>query len=119
MGLPSLLVAFAGANTTGLAAVWFLFGVPAAFLSALIARIAERRGRNWFLFLWLSVVFSPLIMGLVVAFAGPDQPALTTPAPHAQGDSLDKLERLAKLKDSGAISEAEYEDKKRALLDEV
>jgi hypothetical protein len=42
-----------------------------ATLSILIGRAAMRKGRSFWSFYWLSVVFSPLILGLVVAIMKP------------------------------------------------
>jgi len=39
--------------------------------------------------------------------------------PPADADALSRLERLAKLRESGALTEAEFEAEKRQLLDEI
>jgi len=44
---------------------------------------------------------------------------LTSHRGTSEGDSMSKLERLADLFKEGLISEAEYESKKQALLDEI
>lgn len=41
------------------------------------------------------------------------------PTRSARDEALDQLEKLAKLRDSGAISQEEYELKKAALLDKI
>lgn len=40
-------------------------------------------------------------------------------APDADDDPLDRLERLADLRDRGALTQAEFESKKRELLDRI
>ena len=41
------------------------------------------------------------------------------PTKSARDEALDQLEKLAKLRDSGAISAEEYEQKKAALMDKI
>jgi len=41
------------------------------------------------------------------------------PTKSARDEALDQLEKLAKLRDSGAISTEEYEQKKAALMDKI
>jgi uncharacterized membrane protein YdbT with pleckstrin-like domain len=47
---------------------------------------------------------------------GPEQPAAPTSAAPAQDNVLQQIEQLARLKDSGAITEMEFESKKQELL---
>lgn len=58
----------------------------------------------------VSVVLSPII-GLVVGLLSPSN-ATEAPAP----DKYTRLESLARLKESGAITQEEYEAEKRKLL---
>ena len=46
-------------------------------------------------------------------------PAAQTPAPTAPPDAVEQIRRLAELRDSGALTDAEFEAKKKKLLDEV
>ena len=41
------------------------------------------------------------------------------PTRNARDEALDQLEKLAKLRDSGAISPEEYEQKKASLMDKI
>lgn len=43
----------------------------------------------------------------------------TQPTRSTRDEALDQLEKLAKLRDSGAISPEEYEQKKAALMDKI
>ena len=45
--------------------------------------------------------------------------AAAQPTRSARDEALDQLEKLAKLRDSGAISPEEYEQKKAALMDKI
>jgi len=45
--------------------------------------------------------------------------AASDQATGAGGDALSKLERLAKLRDAGALTDAEFNEEKRQLLDEI
>ena len=47
------------------------------------------------------------------------QPEQEEPKPDTAIDIYDKIERLQKLKEKGAITEAEYADKKKQLLDRI
>ena len=40
-----------------------------------------------------------------------------SPAPASGGDEIDQLERLQRLRQSGALTEAEFQSQKRRLLD--
>ncbi len=51
--------------------------------------------------------------------AAKGQTGAATGATGAAADPLEKLERLAKLRESGALSEAEFEQEKRELLGEI
>jgi hypothetical protein len=49
--------------------------------------------------------------------AGMQMPGMTPPAaPQPEADAVDQLERLAKLKESGALTEAEFEAQKAKIL---
>ncbi|MEN6562323.1 MAG: SHOCT domain-containing protein [Christensenella sp.] len=41
------------------------------------------------------------------------------PTRSARDEAIDQLEKLAKLRDSGAISPEEYEQKKASLMDKI
>ena len=54
----------------GFTAITALFGLG-SLLSSLIGRAAVRKGRSFWSFYWLSVVLSPIILGIVIASMRP------------------------------------------------
>lgn len=46
-------------------------------------------------------------------------PAETSTAPHADPSSLDRLERLNRLRDSGGLTDEEFDAKKEEIIDTV
>ena len=95
-GLPELLIIFVVSSYVWLFYVWG-------------AGMAERKGYSRG-YGWLAV-FLGLIGVLVIALLS-DQSA---PKPR---DVTEQLERLAALKDKGALTDDEFESQKRALLDQ-
>jgi uncharacterized membrane protein len=100
--------------------VWIVF-------SLLLAVVANSRGRSpvgWFL---LSLLISPLIAfvlllvmaDLSVHYQRHDVLVEAISGSPANDDALSRLARLASLRDSGAITPAEYETKKAQLLERV
>ncbi len=59
---------------------------------------------------------APLTPPPASARARPAPPRPAPEAPPARGDVLDQIKRLAKLRDAGVLSEAEFESKKAELL---
>lgn len=99
-----------------------LVGAILAWIASAVARTAERKERSWLTFFWLAMLLNPLIVWLVVALLPePERSTATvvTPDSSQADDSITKIERLAKLKASGAISDDEYQSKKQTLLDGV
>lgn len=95
--------------------VFFLIGL----IGAAIANKAEKAGRSWLAFFWLSALVSPIVMGIIAV----------TLKPSNQGDSEStasisrveptfeaKLLELQSLKDKGIISEEEFEQAKKKAL---
>lgn len=99
-----------------------LVGAIFAWIASAVARIAERKERSWLTFFWLAMLLNPLIVWLVVALLPEPErsrPKAVTPDSSHPDDAITKIERLAKLKASGAISDDEYQSKKQTLLDGV
>ena len=71
--LPAL-----GALNLGFAVAFEILGLFAV-LGGVIGHAAQRKGRSFWAFFWLSVLFSPIIMGIIVAVISPlsDSPAAT------------------------------------------
>lgn len=95
-----------------------LLTISLAF-SILIADTAKRKGRSWAAFFWLSVLVSPIIMGIIVASLG--QQSAPHPSesskPSKDDQSLEyRLLELNGLKDKGVVSEEEFAQAKKKIL---
>lgn len=94
-------------------------------LSALIAEMAESKNRSWAAFFWLSVLVSPLLMWIIAATISPaSNPSLPPEKPSNIGvnnnqDFAEKLKKLSELRDEGILTKAEFEAKKKELLDRI
>lgn len=94
-------------------------------LCGLIADMAEAKGRSWAAFFWLSVIFSPLIMWIIAAaispIAGPSSNGNTAAVSSNSGspDIAKEIEKLGSLKEQGLITKAEFDAKKKELLDRM
>ncbi len=88
--------------------LWLLFGI----VCAMISTSKGRSGCGWFL---LGVLIGPFaIVVAVLPSKIPPQPIqVVTTDPPASDNPLDAIERLAKLRDSGAISESDYLTRER------
>ena len=91
-------------------------------LVALIADMAKRKGRSWAVFFWLALLFSPLIMWIIAASISPlpnSEAYVAPPANQQSGnvDSTEQLKKLAELREAGILTKAEFEAKKKELLD--
>lgn len=144
-GSGAKLAAFVGLGLIGLGVVlFFLLGfidvryvtyslIPPVLgifvivfaLCGLIADMAEAKGRSWAAFFWLSVIFSPLIMWIIAATISPIAGSSTYVAPVAapsnsgSPDIAKEIEKLGSLKEKGLITKAEFEAKKKELLDRI
>src|SRR5690349_2510452 len=95
--------------------LWILFGI-------LVGAFASVRGRSavgWFL---VSIVLTPLFAGILLGVL-PNQAVeqerhreLLAAAAAKPPDAIEGLERLADLRDRGAITPQEFEAKKSELL---
>lgn len=96
--------------------VGFLF----ALLGMVIANRAEKSGRSWMAFFWLSGLVSPLVMGIIAVTLKPlDSPnGLSTGVEPKSDKSLEsQLVGLQNLKDTGILSEEEFSAAKKKALD--
>ena len=84
-----------------------------ALIGGFVGKAARRKGRSFHAFFWLSLLVNPLIMAIVVAAISPAEKS-------NPGDKLDssarELERLARLREEGAITEEEFAKAKAQLL---
>ena len=88
-------------------------------LAVLIANVASLKGRSWVAFYWLSVLVSPVIMGIIAATLKPlDSSQSVSSAGSLQVDSNleSKLIELQNLREKGMLSEAEFNEAKKKTL---
>jgi hypothetical protein len=91
-------------------------------LAALIADLAEHKGRSWAAFFWLSILVGPLIMSIVAASVRPfpDSPGYVSPRVALdRPDAADQIKKLSDLQKEGIITKAEFAAKKKDLLDRM
>ena len=95
------------------------------FIARAIANLAKRKGRSWAAFFWLSFLVSPIIMWIIAATISPIAGSATyvdpVSAPSSPGsvDIAKEIEKLGSLKEQGLITKAEFEAKKKELLDRI
>lgn len=109
----------------GMIGVWIGFLIILLGVNTLIADLAVSKGRNWQAFFWLSVLFSPLIMWIIAAtisplpgssaYVAPSTPLTTTKS----SDVAQEIEKLGSLRSQGLITKAEFDSKKKDLLDRM
>jgi hypothetical protein len=95
------------------------------WIASAIANVAEEKGRSWALFFWLALLVSWLIMLIIAASMSPlgaAQPARNgpaTPSSNKSDDPGERIRQLQKLKDDGLLTEAEFLEKKKEMLDRM
>ena len=81
------------------------------------ADTAERAGRDWSLWFWLSLIVTPLLTWLISASFKPVSLEKLSPQKVSQKPPLEeKLKELMSLRDQGLISEDEFEATKKKVL---
>jgi hypothetical protein len=103
---------------------FIIFGVIAgSFFSLLalgIANMAEQKGRSFDAFFMLSIIFSPLIMGIIAAALGPvSKPQSNTQSATPSADVAEQIKKLSDLMNQGILTKEEFEAKKQQLLDRI
>lgn len=96
-------------------------------LSLLIANSADKKGRSFWGFFWLTMIAGPIIMGIVVVAISPITPkrrsvvgsSRTQTSAQTLNDVPSQIERLAELRDKGILTDAEFDQKKQQLLDKI
>ncbi len=80
------------------------------------AGIAEGKGRSRAMGGWIAVLFG--FIGIIVLYFMSDEttPAYIQHTPARPSQVSEELDKLASLRDQGALTEAEFEQKKRVLL---
>ena len=103
-------------------AIW---GAIIGLISSAIGKMAERKGRSYAAFFWLSVLISPLLMWIIAAAISPLPNSNSTGSPAASSQSnassqiARDIEELGSLRDRGLITKAEFDSKKKELLDRI
>jgi len=92
------------------------------WLASAIANLAESKGRSWALFFWLALLVSWFIMLIIAAAVSPletQQKSRTVAETSLQNseDPGEQIRKLQKLKDEGLLTEAEFNLKKKEMLD--
>lgn len=109
----------------GLVGVWVGFFILLLGINSLIADLAKSKGRSWAAFFWLSILFSPLIMWIIAASVSPlpGSVSYVTPVTASSNtgspDIAKEIEKLGSLKEQGLITKAEFDSKKKELLDRI
>lgn len=94
-------------------------------LFGLIADMAARKGRSWQAFFWLSLLVTPIVMLIIAASVSPLPGSVayvapvSTPSNSGSPDVAKEIEKLGSLKEQGLITKAEFEAKKKELLDRI
>ena len=91
------------------------------FWASAIAAQAQNKGRSFTAFFWLSFLLSPILMQIIVSSLS-DSPTPASPpaAPKLANESpTKKLADLKSLLDSGAITQDEFDEKKKKLLEQI
>ena len=87
-----------------------LYLVPIGF----VANYAQKKGRNWYVFALLGLILS-WVIALVVALLVEDKRSRATPPAD---DRVRRLTDLAALRESGALTESEFQAEKARILQE-
>lgn len=108
-------------------AIIFLVSLFVLYVSlfGLIADMAAKKGRSWQAFFWLSLLVTPIVMLIIAASVSPlpGSAAYVAPVPTPSNpgspDIAQEIEKLGSLKEQGLITKAEFEAKKKELLDRI
>ena len=87
------------------------------FWASAIAAQAQNKGRSFTAFFWLSFLLSPVLMQIIVASLSNSSAQPVTMS--ASESATKKLAELKSLLDSGAITQDEFDKKKKKLLEQI
>ena len=117
LATSSSLIAFSATKdwsaTLAFCAVGLVSGLLLGAVSLVISQLAEDKGKSFSGFFWLSMLASPLIGLLVLIAIGKGDTAPTS------DDFSAKLAALDDLRQRGILSEAEFLEKKEAILKRI
>lgn len=91
------------------------------FWASAIAAQAQNKGRSFTAFFWLSFLLSPILMQIIVASLS-EPPTQSPPQAEPKQTNESATKKLADLKsllDAGAITQDEFDEKKKKLLDQI
>jgi drug/metabolite transporter (DMT)-like permease len=112
LGLVLVLIQFSFGLSGPLAVLVIVVSMAVWVLpSVLIARYAEHKGHSYVLFLLIGL-FVSFFVSAVLTFMVEDRSA----RPQAPPDRLDRLKNLSELRDSGALSDDEFESEKARII---
>lgn len=100
--------------------LWFF-----VIVSMAIAKVAQEKGRSYSTFFVLSLLLSPIIMGIIAAVISPLPgskryvPLVVQSVGSAASSEVDQIEKLGDLLAKGLITQVEFDDKKAKLLDRL
>lgn len=94
-------------------------------ISAYIADVARSKGRSWNAFFWISLLVTPIVMGIIAATISPlpDSkkyfPESSIEDSKVPQDVALEIEKLGALKEKGLITLGEFNAKKKELLNRI
>lgn len=116
--VSTVLVGSLEAQVSVVVVFWVLLTLGIfALIGVFIGKAALRKGRSFNAFFWLSLLVNPLIMAIVVAAISPVRETAVEQSSAGSDSIAGEIERLSALRDSGAISEAEFASAKEKLLE--
>ena len=127
--LPSLVLVVVGYVNADTTLIFLSLGLMAIFIYVLlsheIAKVAKEKGRSYSAFFVLSLLFSPIVMGIIAATVSPLSgsrryvPLVVRNESPTSSSEVDQIEKLGNLLAKGLITEAEFQEKKAKLLDRL
>ena len=100
--------------------LWSTGFVLYLLFSAQIADSARKKGRSWAAFFWLSLLVSPILMGVIAAVMKlPEHEPKSIESVPTAGEAssgFDSIEKLGILLEKGLISQEEFNRKKAEFL---
>jgi len=90
---------------------WIIMGV-------VVGIIANSKGKSFFPWFFYGLMIWPVALTHIIVTKSENREAAAPAAQETQSDPVDKLAKLAELKEKGVITEEEFQEQKRKLLAE-
>lgn len=91
---------------------WIIMGV-------VVGIIANSKGKSFFPWFLYGVLIWPVALTHIIVTKSENQEATeAATSQETQGDPVDKLAKLAELKEKGVITEEEFQEQKKKLLEQ-